>query len=552
MGMDNSELQKKHFAALRVKYQVGQYRSVTSDSLLYLILRKTELGIQITSPESQWLEENRLFRTIEIISLQKYQAEDLERLEVESWNLRSKYKIPENLELTIASPVYSALWKIESGDFPTDSELTLLNSHNLVETTNLIRDILSFSKLRVSYKATNHLDHFPEGFLYSILKKLDASEQLSDFETNWLLDHNFEETLEIHWHQEDERKAVVEFLDLKTKYHIDSFLDAPISSPLYGILKKIKEKQDLEKWESKWLEQQKLTQLVAIDQNRKDIKLFKKLKAKYQATQHKATNPSSRLLLILRNIESEMSEDDIQWLINEGLLETAEIAKAAHFKMLKAKYQIVGRLAVDPFYAIMLKLEREERLDPKQVIQLIEENRLSRHGKIVTAYYRLEAISYEKEYQQTGNKWKLPSASSNWRKAGEPQNALKTTENMNWQKIQESDLKSALWVTRGAAFRDLGRLDEAENCASQAMECQPNGYQPCTLLGAICYDKSKYLEGDKWFEIAVKRGATTNDIDDEIKRIVRMTKDKDKRREVVEYLLRKNSDRYGWANTYLK
>lgn len=550
--MDNSEPQKKHFAALRVKYQVGQCRSVTSDSFLYLILRKAELGIQATSLESQWLAENRLFRTIEIISLQKYQAEDLKRLEVEFRNLRSKYKIPEKLELPIASPVYSMLWKVESGDFPTDSELELLNSHNLVATTNLIRDILSFSKLKISYKATNHLDHFPEEPLSSILKKLDERDQLSDFEADWLLEHNFEETLEIHWHQEDKRKAVVEFSDLKTKYHVDSFLDASISSPLYGILKKIKEKQDLEKWESKWIEQQKLTQLIAIDQNRKDIKLFKKLKAKYQATQHKATDPSGRLLLILKNIESEISEDDIQWLINEGLFETAEIAKAVHFKILKAKYQIVGKLAVDPFYVIMLKLEREERLDPKQVIQLIEENHLSRHGKIVTAHYRLEAIFYEKEYQQTGNKWKLPSASSNWRKAGEPQNALKTTENMNWQKVQESDLKSALWVTRGAAFRDLGRLDEAENCATQAMECQPESYQPYTLLGAICYDRGKYSEGDKWFEMAVKRGATANDIDDEIKRIVRMTKDKDKRKEVVEYLFRKNPDRYSWASLYLK
>ncbi|MEE3716518.1 hypothetical protein V2H45_07155 [Tumidithrix elongata RA019] len=288
--MDNSELQKRHFAALSEKYRVGVYKSVGFDSFLYLILRKAELGIQITSLEFQWLAENRFFRTIEIISLQQYQAKDFKRLEVEFLNLRLKYKIPEDLELPIASPVYSILWKLEAGGFPTDSELELLNSHNLVATNNLIRDILNFSKLKISYKATKHLDHFPEEPLYSILKQLDVREPLSEFEADWLLEHDFAETLQIHSRQEDERKAIVEFLDLRAKYHFDSFPDTSISSPLYGILKKIKEKQDLENSECEWLEQQKLTQLSAIDRNRKDIKLFKELKAKYQATRHKTAN----------------------------------------------------------------------------------------------------------------------------------------------------------------------------------------------------------------------------------------------------------------------
>jgi hypothetical protein len=112
-------------------------------------------------------------------------------------------------------------------------------------------------------------------------------------------------------------------------------------------------------------------------------------------------------------------------LSNEKLLKAAEIAKETHFGILKAKYQIVGQLAADPFYEIMLKLERGERLDPKQVIKLTEEGRLSRHGKIAIAYYRLEAMFYEKEYQRTGNRWNLPSASRNWCKADEPENALK-------------------------------------------------------------------------------------------------------------------------------
>jgi len=545
----NSDLQNKHFAALREKYQVDQYTNATSDSFLYLILRKAELNIEVINLEFQWLAKQHLFRTIEIISLQQYQIEDFNRLKSEFFNLRSKYKIPENLELEISSPIYSILWKVEAGDFPIDSDLELLNSFDLTETTNLIQDILKFSKLKVNYKATNHTRRFPEEPLYPILVKLDAREPLSNFEAEWLLEHDFDETLQIHWQHEDERKATAEFSDLKAKYHIPE-LEVPISSPLYAILKKLEEKQDLENSESEWLEQQKLTQIISIDRSRKDVKLFKELKSKYKATRYKNSDPGSNLFVILKKIEYEVGDDDIQWLIGEELLETAEIAKSIYFKLLKKKYNIVGKLECDPFYEIMLKLEREERLDPKQVVQLIEEDRLSRHGKIATAHYRLEAIFYEQEYQRTGNKWYLPSASSNWRKADEPQKALKTTENVNWQKVQESDLKSALWVTRGAAFRDLCRLDEAESCAVEAMECQPESHQPYTLMGAIHYDRCEYSEGDQWFEMAAERGA--DDTDDEIRRIVRMTKDKNKRREVAEYLIKKDPIRYSWADSYLK
>ncbi len=549
-GMDNKELQKRHFAALKKKYQVDQH-SHGSDSFLYLILRKADLGIQVTTPEFEWLTENRLSRTVEIIFLQQYQAEDKQRLETELLQLRTKYHIPPKLELPISSPVYSILGKLDIGCTLKDSELELLNNYELIDTITLIQNILNFSKLKVKYKATKHLNQFPEEPLYSILKKLDTRTELSDSETKWLLEFNFEETLKIHWQQEDERKKELEFSDLKSKYQVDSTSATSISSPLYPILKKLNLEEELDRRECEWLEQQNFSNLIEINQEHQDRKFFAKLKDKYKATQYQSSDPASPLYLILLRLTIfEISENDMQWLSEEGLMETVELAKQIHFRALKTKYQILGQLAIDPFYEIMLKLEREERLDPKQVIQLMEEGRLSRHGKIAIAYYRLEAIFYEKEYQRTGNRWNLPSASSNWRKADHPEQALKVTENLNWNKLQEPDLKSALWVTRGAAFRDLNHLDQAEKCAASAMECQPDNHQPYTLRGAICYDRSKYEDGDYWFKLAIERGA--DDTDDEIERIVRMTKDKDKRREVVEYLLNKDPNQYSWAKSYLK
>lgn len=570
--MDSSLLQKMHFDSLRVKYKVGNNRTAASNSFLYLILRKADLGMKLTDVELQWLAENRLFNCIEFISLELYKAEEEKRLEAELMQLRAKYLIPHNIELSIASSISSVLWKLETGHTLVNSDLELLNAHNLLETVALIKDIVSFSQLKNKFKATQHLSLFPEKPLYPILKKLDVKQELSDYESEWLLDSGFEQTLEIYWQQENIRKAELEFLELKSKYEVNFYPDTSIYSRLYSILKKMELGVTLDLQDSEWLKNNKLNALIKLDEEQKLGRLFIQLKEHYRASQHSETKPFGQLFKVLikmaycdggvskligilqtlpEDLKSELYEKDINWLTQEGLCETAEIARKIHFQSLKRKYQIIDpNLPIDPFYEIMLKLEREERLEPKQVVQLIEERRLFRHGKIAIAYYRLEAIFYEKEYKRTGNKWNLPSASSNWRKAHEPEKGLKVTENVNWSKVREADLKSALLVTRGAAFRDLTQLEEAESCAAQAMESQPDSHQPYTLMAAIFYDQGKYTDGDTWFEMAAERGA--NDIDDEIERIVRMTKDKNKRKEVVEYLLNKDPKRYGWAKSYLK
>lgn len=570
--MDINVLHKMHFDSLKLNYKVGNNRTFLPNSFLYLILRKAELGMQVTDVEHQWLAENRLFNCIEFISLQEYKAEEENRISAELMQLRAKYLIPDNIELSMASSIYSVLWKLEAEHTVENSDLELLNAHNLLETVALIQDILSFSKLKVKFKATQHLRLFPEKTLYLILKKLDRKQELSDFEAEWLLDSGFEQTLEIYWQQENIRKLELEFLELKYKYEVTSYQDTSINNQLYSILKKLDNGENLDLKDGEWLKKEKLNSLIKLDEEQKLGRLFIQLKENYQASQHRDIKPFGQLFKVLikmaycdagvskligiiqtlpEDLKSQLSENDINWLIQEKLCETAKIARKIHFQSLKRKYNIIDpKLPINPFYGIMVKLEREERLDPKQVVQLIEERRLSRHGKIAIAYYRLEAIFYEKEYKRTGNRWNLPSASSNWRKAGKPEKALEVTKNVNWNQVREAELKSALLVTRGAAFRDLSQLDEAENCAKQAMESQPDNHQPYTLMGAICYDGGKFADGDIWFKMAIERGA--DDTDDEIERIVRMTKDKNQRKEVVEYLLNKDPKRYGWAKSYLK
>ena len=62
------------------------------------------------------------------------------------------------------------------------------------------------------------------------------------------------------------------------------------------------------------------------------------------------------------------------------------------------------------------------------------------------------------------------------------------TEQIDFNKIKEAELKQALLTTRGGALRDLDDLVDAEKCALQAIEYWSKSHNPYTLLGAICYD----------------------------------------------------------------
>jgi len=246
-----------------------------------------------------------------------------------------------------------------------------------------------------------------------------------------------------------------------------------------------------------------------------------------------------------------------------------------HFASLISKYHVSHYQDKPPsicsqLYAILKKLDKGKRLEPIDVVWLTDEKlfyprkRLEPidvvwlttgeklfypESKIFTTYHQIEATFYEQEYKRTGNKWNLPSASSHWRSAKEPKHALTLTENLNFDNIKENKLKSALLTTRGGAFRDIDDLDEAETCARQAIKYQPSSHHPYTLMGAICFERGEYDEGNRWFNKAIKRGASPRDQDAEIKRVLKNA-DEEKRREVVEYLLEKDPVRYKWAKKY--
>ncbi len=587
----------KHFIVLKSKYQASKYEDSSPSSLLYLILRKADLGIELTELEFDWLREHELVETVEAIQQdQQRRVEELRKLEKEFSSLKIQYKVPnlgQGFKDDISVPLYPILWKLNSENKLNKSEVEWLKINQLVKTLEIVHEMelkQHFVALKVKYQATQHQDSSPRNPLYAILKKLETKTLLSDSELKWLIDKKLFETRDIFEQQKAEKQA--DFIKLKVKYQAIKYSDVSISSPLYPILQKLDADKKLVYSEIYWLEEQELVETIAIANQLEQKREFALLKAKYKANEYEDDSPSSHLYRLLKKLDSEnylseqdsnflrkrkltetiaianqkyasslkskvelgklLDESEIDWLKNHQREDIISLAQKKHFARLKKKYRLVEpELPFEPYYTIMIKLERKERLDPLFVIQLIEQELLSNYGEIAIAHYRLEADFYEQEFKRTGHKWHIPTASSYWRKANEPKRALQIT-NLDLGKVKESNLKSAILVTRGAAYRDIDDLVNAEKCAKKAIEYHSKSYQPYTLMGAIYYDKGEYPKGDEYFAEAIKRGAKTEEIDDEIKRVVRSTKDENKRQDAVKYLLKKDSQRYAWAKSYLK
>jgi len=281
---------------------------------------------------------------------------------------------------------------------------------------------------------------------------------------------------------------------------------------------KVESGNQLTQTEINWLKQKKHENIITLNAQ---LKRFAFLKFKYGVSNYRHDSPSNRLYAILQQLEKgkRLEATDVVWLTENSL-----------------------------FHSDNWRTEQSLfRSDNRRT----EQSLFRSDNRIFTTYHQIEATFYEREYKRTGNKWNLPSASSHWRSAQKPEHALALTDNLNFDKIKENKLKSALLTTRGGAFRDMGELGKAEQCARKAMKYQPNSHHPYTLMGAICYDRGDFSEGDNWFKEAIKRGASPRDVDAEIKRVFKNA-DNNKRLEILAYLQKTNHRLYKWAKSMLK
>ena len=183
-----------------------------------------------------------------------------------------------------------------------------------------------FAALKSKYQATKYEDSSPSSLLYLILRKADLEFEITDFEWNWLLEHELLETIEAIEQEplrkaEEPRKLDAKFSQLKSKFKVTRHRDLRLSSPLYPILWKLDSENQLTDLEVKYLQEQGLTQTVAVVQ---EMARFAALKAKYQATEYPDCSLDSPLYQILKQLDAReiLSDVEANWLFNNQLVDT--------------------------------------------------------------------------------------------------------------------------------------------------------------------------------------------------------------------------------------
>jgi hypothetical protein len=476
------------FVTLKRKYNALDYPGVSPSDRLNSILKKLEDEVCLTDKDNRFLNTNNLNSVLEFHSLRQQKfTEDFIRL-------KEKYQAELYQSISLDDPLYKILKEIDVCAVLSTEQINWLRRNNLIHTAS----VAEFISLKHKYSATSNDDLSISSHLYKVLMRIDSNSPIAQSDSNFLKKRGLTETVTI---------AVEKY----TKYLIGEVINENLLS-------------DLQK---KWLEENEI----------------------------EVRNYTQRLIdaVIQENSRSNISKEKL-----EGS-ETADrvifLGKTYQFMSLKSKYEIADlrdNSGESPLYNILRKLDKNERLNAEDVLYLSTQMNILHPGeKLYLCYHTIEAEFYEKEYKDSNNKWFLPNISSHWRKAEQPEKALKST-NIDIEKIgNDNKLKSAILTSRGGAFRDIQDLNNAEQCARSAMKLQPSSYHPYTLMGAICYDRYDSREGDKWFEEARKIGAPLESIDAEIKQAIHRMTDKNKRDKIIQSLLNRDPLRYDWANRLL-
>jgi tetratricopeptide (TPR) repeat protein len=166
------------------------------------------------------------------------------------------------------------------------------------------------------------------------------------------------------------------------------------------------------------------------------------------------------------------------------------------------------------------RVANRQRLPKEEVIWLQTKTVYCWTGELAKAWHMLEAEACTRAWQQNRNAWDAVNGSKHWRRAEEPHRALALTEAALSQSGLPARLSSALATTRGGAMRDLDRLDEAEELATEAHRLTPGDYRPCTLLGSIHIARGNHRLGLEWYEKAERLGAPCNTIEGELRSLL--------------------------------
>jgi len=549
------------------KYQVTQYPVDDPINPLSYILRKAELAKKLTSSEWLWLEHGGFHSTIAIIKIQEdYRNLITNEIKSELQNLIEKWKkyFPD-YSLGISSTMYTEtgflLYRMNR--FEDISDCT----NDYVK--HIFKPIYETYKLKTSLSITEDIpintNTYQKLFSMSI-----SGYRLNSADLTWLIE------FKVH--------SAIDFLSTSISDIFNEFsltLQATETNNILYIsliLQKLKENIDLSQHEFQFLQKRKMTNALVVAE-KLELSQFKK---KFKATSFTDDSPNSHLYKVLKKLDAGLAlpEPDINFLKKWKLNDTLKIVYKPEADKLIHKLNSGHELRPDDiawckehgfeeiiflwlindvdvkrrfdqpdskFFTILQKLKHGNRLIDDEIVWLESEKLFQHSTPIFKTHHRLEAEFSEAEFSRTKGYWNLVNASAHWRKAENPARALEKTEKLDLKSIKPAKLTAALLTTRGGALRDVNRLEEAEECALEAIKHYSDSYNPYTLMGALCYGTGRYEEGRRWFEEAIKRGATEQDEDVEIKRILRKKEDHNN---LIEYLLKRDPHRFAWVKKF--
>lgn len=555
------------------KYRIPESYSKNPLGTLFFILRKAELAKNLSYKEWACLESLNLSDTISLIKSQE-----------------ENRRVIEEYRTSIANSVRADLISLRHNKFVRQKILTIptveseralvffkvhnqeeLGTDELEQIDRSYTHFLSFIKLKEKLGITEDIAFDQDSV--QRLTKLTLGEALKANDYLWLRQNNVYSA--VSFIESHASRLFNKYQCIVTELVADEFLN------LCLILQKIEEGSPPNEAEQQFLSKNHYELALAAAQKLE----FIALKHQFSATQFESDDPSQHLFKVLRKLRDEkpLTEPDVNFLKKRKLTETLKFLYKRKAEILTNKVKQGHGLADDdiawckeysfeeiiclslkidydvkhrndgidsPLYAILSKLNANVRLSEQDHIWIEVENLFYPDKKIFISHHRIEASHYEEEFKRTKGYWNIVNASAHWRKANQPESALKQTNNLQQlRSLKEAKLRSALFTTRGGALRDLERLGDAEKCALEAISHFANSHNPYTLMGALCYDTGRYGEGYEWFEKAIQRGANPNDQDSEIKRILKKKKGKE-RQQIIDHLFEKDPRRFFWVKKF--
>lgn len=195
--------------------------------------------------------------------------------------------------------------------------------------------------------------------------------------------------------------------------------------------------------------------------------------------------------------------------------------------------------------ALLRQVANGQRLKVDDVVWLKTEAHYCWTDDLQRAWHALEAAALTKAWESSGDPWNAVNASGHWRKAGEPERALRLSDAALAKVGSNPKLRSALATTRGGAMRDLRRFDEAKALASEAHQLISSDYRPCTLLGAVHIELGDLPTGHEWYAKAESLGAPRHAINHEWRGLLMRSSIQEQQR-IREFLLHQDPERFAW------